>query len=82
MAGGELQMKLLTVDHYSHLRLEVIVGELPEGKGLPGRVLQHPEGDADGVLWRETCRVDKPERMLFLSRVSRLQLNRNNAVTT
>lgn len=52
----------LTVEHHSHLGLEVIVGELPEGEGLPGCFLQHAEGDADGVLWRETCRVDKPGR--------------------
>lgn len=51
---------LLTVEHHSHLRLEIIVGELPEGEGLPGCLLQHAEGDADGVLWREACRVDKP----------------------
>lgn len=53
---------LLTVEHHSHLWLKVNVSELPESKGLPGCVLQHAEGDADGVLWRETCRVDKPDR--------------------
>lgn len=52
----------LTVEHHSHLGLEVIVGELPKGEGLPGCFLQHAEGDADGVLWRETCRVDEPGR--------------------
>lgn len=50
----------LTVKHHPHHRLEVNVCELPEGKGLPGSVLQHAESDADGVLWRETCRVDEP----------------------
>lgn len=53
---------LLTVQHHSHLGLEVDVGELPQGEGLPGCVLQHAEGDADGVLWREACRVDEPVR--------------------
>lgn len=50
----------LTVKHHTHLGLEVIVGELPEGEGFPGCFLQHAEGDADGVLGRETCRVNKP----------------------
>lgn len=51
---------LLTVKHHTHLGLEVTVSELPEGEGLSGCILQHAEGDADGVLWRETCRVDEP----------------------
>lgn len=50
---------LLTVQHHPHLGLEVVVSELPEGKGLPGCILQHAKGDADGVVWREACRVDK-----------------------
>lgn len=61
--GGEMQAVLLTVNHHSHLWLEVIVCELPESKRLPGCILQHSEGNADGVLWGETCRVDKPGRM-------------------
>lgn len=52
----------LTVEHHSHLGLEVVVGELPEGEGLPGSLLQHAEADADGVFRRETCRVDEPGR--------------------
>lgn len=51
---------LLTVQHHPHLGLEVVVGELPQGEGLSGRVLQHAEGDADGVLRREAGRVDEP----------------------
>ena len=51
---------LLTIEHHSHHGLEVIVSELPEGKRFPGCFLQQAEGDADGVLWRETCRVDEP----------------------
>lgn len=58
-----MQAVLLTVNHHSHLWLEVIVCELPESKRLPGCILQHSEGNADGVLWGETCRVDKPGRM-------------------
>lgn len=56
----ELQKLLLTVQHHPHLGLEVAVSELPEGKGLPGCILQHAEGDADGVLRGEARRVDKP----------------------
>lgn len=48
------------MQHDAHLGLEVIVGELPEGEGLSGRVRQQAEGDADGVLRREACGVDKP----------------------
>lgn len=55
--GAEM---FLTVEHHSHLGLEVIVRELPEGEGLPGCILQHTEGEADGVLWRETRWVDEP----------------------
>lgn len=51
---------LLTIEHHSHFGLEVVVSKLPKGKGLPGRILQHAEGDADGVFWGEACRVDKP----------------------
>lgn len=50
----------LTVQYNPHLGLEVLIGELPQGKGLPGRVLQQAEGDADGVFWRDASRVDEP----------------------
>lgn len=52
---------LLTVNNHPHLWLEINVSELPESKGLPGRILQDPKGDADGVVWRKTCWVNKPE---------------------
>lgn len=51
---------LLTVQHNPHLGLEILIGELPQGKGLSGRVLQQAESNADGVFWRETGRVDEP----------------------
>lgn len=51
---------LLTVQHHPHHGLEIAVSELPESKGLPRYILQHAEGDADSVLWREASRVDKP----------------------
>lgn len=51
---------VLTVQYDPHLGLEVLIGELPQGEGLPGCVLQQAEGDADGVFWREAGRVDEP----------------------
>lgn len=53
---------LLTIQHHSHFGLEVVVGELPEGKGFPGCVLENTEGNADGVLWRKTYWMDEPAR--------------------
>lgn len=59
-AGGEeVQAVLLTVNHHSHLWLEVILRELPESKRLPGCILQHSEGNADGVLWKDGKRDHK-----------------------
>lgn len=51
---------LLTVQNHPHFGLEVGVSELPEGERLSGCILQHTESDADGVLRREACRMDKP----------------------
>lgn len=50
---------LLTVQHNPHLGLEILISELPQGEGLPGRVLQQAESDADGVFWIEARRVDE-----------------------
>lgn len=50
---------VLTVQHHPHFGLEIVVSELPESKGLLGRVLQQAEGHADSVLWRKACWMDK-----------------------
>lgn len=42
---------VLTIQHHPHFRLEIVVSELPESKGLLGRFLQQTKGHADSVLW-------------------------------
>lgn len=49
---------LLTVQHYPHLRLEIIVSDLPESKGLPRGARQQSKAYADRVLSWEAYRVD------------------------